>query len=227
MPASRAVIHTHYTNDCKKLRSSEGGRLCEGKLYAPPTNLPVHSVQCVTVPGRTMHHAVTPMIHRQRGKRPVRNPPYRTNRNPCSKSILLPHGHGHSRRREGEPIGLWEHSEGLWAFSVAVSQCFFKVSFICSVLHLNLGLREHCKVEQMWILLRVSQHMFPSTLDFDLCSHSACQVNYWLFVLNTGLIYDWRYKHKLPLEFAVLLNLKLTKASARFFFFSGSRKALK
>lgn len=54
----------------------------------------------------------------------------------------------------------------------------------------------------------------PSTSYFYLYSHAV--VNYWLFVLNVNLNYDWRYKN-LPLEFVFMLNLKLTKAWVGFF----------
>lgn len=48
-------------------------------------------------------------------------------------------------------------------------------------------------------------------------SPCAAQDNYWLFVSNADLNYDWRYKYKLSAESAFTFNLKTDKSLSQIF----------
>lgn len=90
----------------------------------------------------------------------------------------------------------------------------FLLKLLSSELHLNLGLKE----QPGWIKPTFPWSDFPSNLKYwPPQSPCAAQVNYWLFVSNADLNYDWRYKYKLSAESAFTFNLKADKSLRHIF----------
>lgn len=85
----------------------------------------------------------------------------------------------------------------------------FLLKLLSAELHLNLGLKE----QPGWIKPTFSRSDFPSYLKYrPPQSPCATQVNYWLFVSNADLNYDWRYKYKPSAESAFTFNVKTDKS---------------